>query len=45
MEVAAFPICGKEICNCSYERHLLSQEKNPNYHTKKQTSQSEIIAG
>ena len=34
------PICGKEIRNCNYERHLISHQNNPKYHNKLQTRQS-----
>ena len=40
MKTTTCPICGKEIRNCNYERHLLSHEKNPDYHAKKQACQS-----
>ena len=40
MKTTICPICGKEIRNCNYEKHLTSHEKNPNYHNKKQTCQS-----
>ena len=40
MKTTTCPICGKEIRNCNYKKHLLSHEKNPNYHIKKQARQS-----
>ena len=40
MKTTICPICGKEISNCNYERHLISHQKNPEYHNKLQTRQS-----
>ena len=40
MKTTICPICGKEISNCNYERHLISHKNNPKYHNKLQTRQS-----
>lgn len=40
MKTIVCPICGKEIRNCNYERHLISHQNNPEYHSKLQTRQS-----
>ena len=40
MKTTICPICGKEISNCNYERHLISHQNNPEYHNKLQTRQS-----
>ena len=40
MKTTICPVCGKEISNCNYERHLISHKNNPKYHNKLQTRQS-----
>lgn len=40
MKATICPVCGKEISNCNYERHLISHKNNPKYHNKLQTRQS-----
>lgn len=40
MKTIVCPICWKEIRNCNYERHLISHQNNPEYHSKLQTRQS-----
>ena len=40
MKTTICPVCGKEISNCNYKRHLISHKNNPKYHNKLQTRQS-----